>query len=90
MVSASMTGVRAWVERLLEPRLLRPSFQGTALVFAVSGSVSAEPERSDAVDLQAWDLAVISPDERGCIRPAGLDAGAAPLVFFAALDDNSR
>jgi len=29
------------------------------------------------------------PDERGSIGPAGLDASAAPLVFFAAVDDNS-
>jgi hypothetical protein len=31
----------------------------------------------------------MSRDERGSIGPAGLDAAAAPLVFFAALDDNS-
>jgi uncharacterized protein len=89
MVSASMTGVRAWVERLLEPRPLRPSFQGTVLAFAISGIVTIELEHREAARLQAWDLAAMSRDERGSIGPAGLDAAAAPLVFFAALDDNS-
>jgi len=89
MVSASVTGVRAWVERLLEPRPLRPSFQGAVLAFAICGIVSLELEHREAVRLQAWDLALMSPDERGSIGPAGLDAAAAPLVFFAALDDNS-
>jgi environmental stress-induced protein Ves len=89
MVSTSVTGVRVWVERLLEPRPLRPSFQGTVLAFAISGIVTIELEHREATRLQAWDLAVMSPDERGSIGPAGLDAAAAPLVFFAALDDNS-
>jgi hypothetical protein len=89
MVSASVTGVRVWVERLLEPRPLRSSFQGTVLAFAIGGIVTIEPEHGAATRLQAWDLAVMSPDERGSIGPAGLDAAAAPLVFFAALDDNS-
>ena len=89
MVSRSVTGVRTWVERLLEPRPLRPSFQGTVLAFAISGIVSVELENREATRLQAWDLAVMSPDERGSIGPAGLDPAAAPLVFFAALDDNS-
>jgi hypothetical protein len=48
-----------------------------------------ELENREATRLQAWDLAAMSPDERGCIGPAGLDPAAAPLVFFAALDDNS-
>jgi environmental stress-induced protein Ves len=89
MVSASVTGVRAWVERLLEPRPLRPSFPGAVLAFAICGIVSVELEHCETTRLQAWDLAAISPDERGSIGPAGLDAAAAPLVFFAALDDNS-
>jgi environmental stress-induced protein Ves len=89
MVSAAATGVRAWVERLLEPRPLRPSFQGAVLAFAISGIVNVELEHREATRLHAWDLAVMSPDERGSISPAGLDAAAAPLVFFAALDDNS-
>jgi environmental stress-induced protein Ves len=89
MVSASVTGARAWVERLLEPRPLRPAFRGTVLAFAISGIVSVELENREATRLQAWDLAAMSPDERGSIGPAGLDPAAAPLVFFAALDDNS-
>jgi environmental stress-induced protein Ves len=89
MVAASLTGTRAWVERLLEPRPVRPSFQGTVLAFAISGIVSVELEHREATRLQAWDLAVLSPDERGCIGPAGQDAASAPLVFFAAMDDNS-
>jgi uncharacterized protein len=89
MVSASVTGARTWVERLLETRPLRPSFRGTVLAFAISGIVSVELENREATRLQAWDLAAVSPDERGSIGPAGLDPAAAPLVFFAALDDNS-
>jgi environmental stress-induced protein Ves len=89
MVSASVTGARAWVERLLEPRPLRPAFRGTVLAFAISGIVSVELENREATRLQAWDLAEMSPDERGSIGPAGVDPAAAPLVFFAALDDNS-
>ena len=96
MASASLTKVRVWVERLLEPRPLRPSSQGVVLAFAISGVVSVEPERHEATRLQAWDLAVVSSNERGSIGPAGFDAAAAPrdaaaapLVFFAALDDNS-
>ncbi len=89
MVSASVTAARAWVERLLEPRPLRPSFQGAVLVFAICGIVNVDLEHGETTRLQAWDLAGISPDERGSIGPAGLDAAAAPLVFFAALDDNS-
>ena len=89
MVSASMRGVRAWVERLLEPRPLRPTFEGAVLAFAISGIVSVELEHREAARLQAWDLALMFPDERGSIGPVGLDTAAAPLVFFAALDDNS-
>jgi len=51
--------------------------------------VSVELEGREAARLQAWDLAAMSPDERGSIGPAGADPAAAPLVFFAALDDNS-
>lgn len=39
--------------------------------------------------LQAWDLAVAVPEDRVAVGPAERDASAAPLVFFAALDDNS-
>jgi hypothetical protein len=46
--------------------------------------------------LNDWDLAVVSPEDRGAVGPAVLDESAAPgesaapLVFFAALDDNSH
>src|SRR5450631_933635 len=89
MIATSVTGVQAWVERLLEPRPLRPSFQGAVLAFAISGIVNVELEHREAARLQAWDLALMFPDERGSIGPVGLDTAAAPLVFFAALDDNS-
>jgi hypothetical protein len=59
------------------------------LAFAISGIVNLELKHREATRLQAWDLAVMSAEERGSIGPAGLDAAAAPLVFFAALDDNS-
>ena len=39
--------------------------------------------------LQAWDLAVAVPEDRVAVGPAERDESAAPLVFFAALDDNS-
>jgi environmental stress-induced protein Ves len=88
MVARSVRGVRAWVERLLEPRPLRPALRGTVLAFAISGIVTIEQEHREATCLQAWDVAVMPPDEGGSIGAAGLDAAAAPLVFFAALDDN--
>ncbi len=97
MVAASLSRTRAWVERLLQPRPLPHSPQGAVLAFVISGIVRVELERGESTGLQAWDLAVTSPEERGSIVPAIFDATAkvpdaaeAPLVFFAALDDNSH
>jgi environmental stress-induced protein Ves len=101
MVSKSMKGVRAWVERLREPRILQPP-QATLLAFAISGTVSVNMANRAPTSLNDWDLAVVSPDDRGAVGPAMLDESAAPgepaaagdsaapLVFFAALDDNSH
>jgi hypothetical protein len=97
MVAASSAGTRAWVERLLQPRPLPNSAQGSVLAFVISGIVSVELERRETTRLQTWDLAVTSPEEHGCIVPAVFDATAktpdaaeAPLVFFAEVDDNSH
>jgi environmental stress-induced protein Ves len=87
MVSKTITDVRAWVERLPEPRSLRPS--GTMLAFAISGIVTLAIGNGESTDLHAWDLAVVSPGDRGAVSPASLGECAAPLVFFATLDDNS-
>jgi environmental stress-induced protein Ves len=133
MVSSSMSGVRAWVERLAAPRALRPMPRGVVLALAIEGALSVESGRpqpaqreADVVEpssrepahregvgverpardpthrgtasvvtplrelarLQAWDLLVASADEPVAVRAAG-DCAGAPLVFFAALDDNS-
>ncbi|HWJ36019.1 MAG TPA: HutD family protein [Steroidobacteraceae bacterium] len=87
MVSKSMTGVRAWVECLRAPRILQPS-HAKLLAFAISGSVSVNIANRAPATLHEWDLAVVSPDDRGAVGPAALDESAAPLVFFATLDDN--
>jgi len=95
MISASLTGARAWVERLSATRPLeQPPVHGVVLAFAISGTVTVELEHRKPARLQEWDLAVISSRERGSIGPAApdstsLDGAAAPLVFFATLDDNS-
>jgi hypothetical protein len=95
MVTKSITGVRAWVERLQESLPLqgsRPqsSPYGTLLVFPIIGTVSLDIGNPEPTHLYAWDLAVVSPDDRCAVRPAASAAPAAPLVFFAAIDDNSQ
>jgi environmental stress-induced protein Ves len=94
MVSKSITGVRAWVECLQESRplqasRLQPSPHGTLLVFPIVGTVSLDIGKLESTNLHAWDLAVVSRDDRCAMSPAVPDAPAAPLVFFAAFDDNS-
>ena len=64
MVSKSIPGVRAWVERLQAPRSLQPP-HGTMLAFAISGSLSVSFGNREFTSLQAWDLAVASPQDRG-------------------------
>jgi environmental stress-induced protein Ves len=88
MVSKSIPGVRAWVERLRAPRSLQPP-HGTMLAFAISGSLSVSFGNREFTSLQAWDLAVASPQDRGEVAPASFDEFPLPLVFFATLDDNS-
>jgi hypothetical protein len=88
MVSKSIKGARAWVERLREPRSLHPHRE-TTLAFAIDGVVSLDTGNGAATSLQAWDLAVAVPQDRVVVGPAALDGSAAPLVFFATLDDNS-
>lgn len=88
MVSKSIKGARAWVERLREPRLLQPH-HATMLAFAISGMVSLVTGNGANTSLQAWDLAVAVPEDRVVFGPAALHESAAPLVFFATLDDNS-
>jgi environmental stress-induced protein Ves len=98
MVSSAMSGVRAWVERLSAPRVMRPVPRGVVLALAIDGAMSAEPAgeeegsrkaaRLEAARLEAWDLVVASADEPVAVR-ALRDCAAAPLVFFAALEDNS-
>jgi environmental stress-induced protein Ves len=143
MVSSSMRGVRAWVERLAAPKVLRPTPRGVVLALAIEGALSVEPAQREAdvvesssrepaqregvgverpsrepahregvgverpareptqregasletplrelARLQAWDLLVASADEPLAVGAAG-DCAGTPLVFFAALDDNS-
>jgi hypothetical protein len=59
------------------------------LAFAISGSVSLSFGNREFTSLQAWDLAVASPHDRGEVTPASFDEFPLPLVFFATLDDNS-
>jgi environmental stress-induced protein Ves len=88
MVSKSIPGVRAWVERLRASRSLQPA-HGTMLAFAISGSVSVSLGNREFTSLQAWDLAVASPQDLCEVRPVILDESPLPLVFFATVDDNS-
>jgi uncharacterized protein len=95
MVSKSMTGVRAWVEQLQESRpwqgsRLQSSPRGTLLVFPIIGTVLLDIGNPESTNLYAWDLAVVSRDDRCAVSPPGSEAPAAPLVFFAAFDDNSQ
>jgi uncharacterized protein len=89
MVSKSLQGVRAWVERLREPRTLSAPHHGTTLIFGISGALSVDSEGRSPTPLDPWDLAVMSPGEGGTVSPAALDRSTVPLVFFATLEDNS-
>jgi environmental stress-induced protein Ves len=84
MVSKSKVRVRAWVERLQQPRALAG---GTSLAFPISGALSLE-HSDGAGGLRAWDLGVVEPRERVVVVPAAAAGFPGPLVFFAALDDN--
>jgi environmental stress-induced protein Ves len=85
MVSDSVPGWRAGVERLQEPRALQ-SIQETLVVFPITGPLSLEYQNGESTTLNEWDLAVLTPGDAAVL-------GAAPtgsaLVFLATLDDNS-
>jgi uncharacterized protein len=85
MVSDSVAAFTAGVERLREARSLRP-LQETLLVFPVTGPLSLEYQNGESSTLNPWDLAILTAGDAAVV---GVDGTAAPLVFFAALDDNS-
>jgi len=91
MVAASMPDVTTGVERLGAPRPLPPGSSGVVLCFPISGTVRWQPDSGGARCLHAWDLAVASSGEGGLIGPdpESENPSVAPLVFFAALTDNS-
>lgn len=84
MVSTSLRRPHAWVESLSAPREVSRTPYLT-LVFPIAGAVSMSRGDAGPVRLGEWDLAVLSPDDGGLIRPA---SAAACLVFFATLEDN--
>jgi len=88
MVSKSIPRARSWVARVYEAQSLQPPLCGTTLAFAINGIVSIERDEQEATTLLAGDLAVFSPKDRVTLRTPALDESTAPLVFFAALDDN--
>jgi environmental stress-induced protein Ves len=103
MVSQEIKGTRAWTERLETPRRLEPD-RGSLLVFAIGGSLWLDAADGGRETLGEWDLAVLSgadaaltprrPDPAASPGAAGGGSGSrtespAPLVFFAAVDDNS-
>ncbi len=102
MVSQSIAGVKAWVERLRGSWSPMPASGATAtyLIFGISGALSLQLGSGEPVHLDPWDLAVLRPAENAVLEPAGsagdfspsapsLGDSPAPLVFFATLDDNS-
>jgi hypothetical protein len=54
-----------------------------------TGVVSLDIGAGAITNLQAWDLLVAVPEDRVAVGPAAPAESAAPLVFFATLDDNS-
>jgi uncharacterized protein len=89
MVSKSITGVTAWVERLREPRVLHSLSHGTTIVLGISGALSVDAGGGKPALLEPWDLAVVPAGDSAAVGSAALDHSEVPLVFFATLDDNS-
>jgi environmental stress-induced protein Ves len=87
MTATALTTPRAWLERLHEPRWLGPSAHAKTLALAIDGRVSVTADHGESTRLGAWDLAVMSPAEGGTVGPEIHDS-AAPLVFFATLEDD--
>jgi len=89
IVSTSSIRARTWIARLEGTRALRPPPRETMLVFALNGPVTLEMDDGECHRLQTWDLALVSPQDRGVIGPAAGAQGPVPLAFFASLNDNS-
>jgi len=85
MVSESIAGWTAAVEFLRKPRDLQ-STRETLLVFPITGPASLEYQNGECTSLNEWDLAVLTPGDAAVL---GTAAEGSPLVFLAALDDNS-
>jgi environmental stress-induced protein Ves len=76
MVTKSLHGARAWVERVKEPLPL-PAIPGcVTLVFSMDAAVAVHGD-GDSAALEPWDLAVIS-------HAAGRAGSLAPRAPFAA------
>jgi environmental stress-induced protein Ves len=85
MVSDSVAGFSAGAESLREARALQ-STQETLLIFPITGPVSLEYQTGESTTLNEWDLAVLTAGDAAVLGAVG---AASPLVFLAALDDNS-
>jgi hypothetical protein len=85
MVSQSLGGARAAVERLTAPRTLAASPTATVIVFAVQGSVVLNG--TERAVLEPWDCAIVSAADSASLEPAAELRDA--LVFLATVDDNS-
>lgn len=76
---------KAWVEPLNSTYTFKAAGAATTLVFGIRGTLEVRAGE-EAAHLEPWDLAVMPP--AGEVRPSPGQTEA-PLVFFAALDDNS-
>jgi environmental stress-induced protein Ves len=87
MVTKSIRGVRAWVERLSDSRPATSAHGGALLVFAIEGSLLLESGAETAM-LDPWDFALMAALPSVSARAARMD-GPPALVFLATVDDNS-
>ena len=93
MVDQSMRAPRSWIARVMERQPFDVEAGSIRLVFAVAGALDLLSEGT-RVRLDEWDLAVMAPGDVVSVAPvwaaaATPSSAAAPLVFFATLDDNS-
>jgi len=86
IVSTAVGDVRSWVQGIDQSYPL-PHGE-TVLVFPIQGGVSLLPGDGTLQRLEEWDLAVAAPDDRVVVSRTGPDHSP-PLVFFAAVADNS-
>jgi len=84
MVATSRPRPHAWTLPLTGPHELSRG-TGLTLVFPIAGTVAMSCDEGEPVRLGEWDLAVLSPDDAGLMRPATAEAC---LVFLATLEDN--